>query len=234
MKTLRFGLLLALGLLPLFPAPGSSFPFRVGETLDYELTYLGIFHGSTRLVLKGLTTYQGVPAYRIAEEVDAGSVFKNHIEAWCRQSDLMPLLITTRMMRKGGLALGRQVYHPERRSATFSLTEQKKSSSATFVRQHPVQDVVTLLYYLRARNLAQGASFPVSMREGEFTLSVTGEESLKCKVEGLDDPQECWVIESNPPRIKAWLTTDERHLPIKVELFGRASPRLYLRGVTGV
>lgn len=222
---------LVLGLLTALALPACSFPFKVGETLDYEFHYLEFMRGTARQVVAEQTTYQGVRAFHMTEDISAGVLFTNHIEVYCRQSDLMPLLITTRMKNKGKESQGRQVYHPEKRNATFSLSEGGKTKSQTFQCRRPVQDIVTVMYYLRAKNLIQGASFPISLREGEYLLTVSGKESLKSGVRGMPDPLECWVIESYPPRIKAWLTADERHLPVRVETFGKGSTSLFLKAV---
>jgi len=225
------GLLPTLGLMAALASSAFSYPFKVGEVLDYDVLYLRFLQGKARLVIVEQTTYQGAKAYHMTQHVDVGSFFSNHVEITCRASDLMPLLITTRMKRKGKEALGRQVYVPEKRSATFSLTEGGKTKFSTFKRRHPIQDVVTVLYYLRTQNLADGASFPVSLMEGEYTLTLAGKENLKAGVRGIPDPVECWVVKSVPSKIKVWLTLDERHLPVRVEVSGKGNPKLFLKAV---
>jgi len=215
-------------LLAVASTPASA--FRAGEVLDYEVRYLRFMRGTARLVVVEQTTYQGNKAFRLTQDVNVGSLFSNHVESYCRQSDLFPLLITTRMKRKGKEAFGRQVYIPDQHTATFSLTEGGRTKSSRFQRKNPVQDVVTIMYYLRVQTLEQGASFPVSLKEGEYTLMIVGKENPG-KVPWSAHPGDCWVLKSVPPKIKAWLTTDERHLPVKVEVEGAGGMKLLLKAV---
>ena len=207
-----------------------GYPFKVGEVLDYDVFYLRFLRGTARLAVVELTSYQGTKAYRMTQDMEVGAFFSNHVEIYSRQSDLFPLLITTRMKRKGKDAFGKQVYSPDKRTATFSLTEGGKTKSSRFRRKNPVQDVVMIMYYLRAQSLEPSASLPVSLKEGEYTLKITGKENPG-KVPWSAHPGDCWVLKSVPSKIKAWLTTDERHLPVKVEVEGAWGMKLLLKAV---
>jgi hypothetical protein len=72
----------------------------------------------------------------------------------------------------------------------------------------------------------------LSLWEGEYTLKVAGREKLAENLAWAGDTCLCWVLKSDPPILKAWLTGDERRLPVKVEMEGKLRMRLTLRAVT--
>jgi Protein of unknown function (DUF3108) len=222
----RLGLLLALA------SCSPAQPFRVGEVLDYDVRYLKVMKGTARLVVAAETTHQGVSAYRLTQDMAVGSFFTNQVEILCRQGDLFPLLITTVMTREGREARGQQVYDPDQHTATFSQTADGRTKSKTVRRRHPIQDLVTVPYYARTLPLSVGAVFPLSLWEGEYTLRVAGREKLSGDLAWAGDTSLGWVLKSDPPILKAWLTGDERRLPVKVEMEGKLRMRLTLRAVT--
>ena len=228
MKTIayRLGLVLALATSSL------AQPFRVGEVLEYDVRYLQVMKGTARLAVVAETTQQGESAYRLTQDVTVGSFFTNRVEITCRKSDLFPLLITTAMKREGREALGKQVYNPDQRTATFSQIEEGRTKSKMVQRLNPIQDLVTVPYYARTLPLSPGAAFPLSLWEGEYTLRVTGREKLAGNLAWVGDTCLCWVLKSDPPILKAWLTGDERRLPVKVEMEGKLRMRLTLQAVT--
>lgn len=228
MKTIAYCLGLLLALATSSPAQ----PFRVGEVLEYDVRYLRVMKGSARLAVNERSAYQEQEVYRLTQDIEVGSFFKNHIVAQCRTTDLMPLRITSRMTRQGQEALGEQVYDPEARKATFSLSEQGRTKSETFYRRHPIQDLVTVLYYIRTQPLAEGAAYPISLWEGEYTLTVAARERLSEDLFWAGDTGQCWVLTSTPSILKAWLTADEYRLPVRVDMKGKKATTLLLRAVT--
>lgn len=229
---MRKGIISTFGLLAALASPVCSQPFRVGEILEYDVRYLMIMNGTARIAVVAETTQQGESSYRLTQEMKAGSFLTNQVEIICRKSDLLPLLITTTMRRGGREALGKQVYDPVKRTATFSQTEEGRTKSKTVQRLHPIQDLVTVLYYARTLPLSPEAVFPLSLWEGEYTLKVTGREKLPKNNALAEDTSLCWVLKSDPPILKAWLTGDERRLPVRVDMEGKLRMRLTLRALT--
>jgi hypothetical protein len=224
---MRKGFLPILGLMTALASTTFGHPFKAGEVLDYEVRYLKYMRGTARMAVVAETTCQGVPAFHMTQDVRVGSLFSNHIEILCRTDDLSPLLITTRIKRGDNLALGRQVYDPERKRATFSLTEGGRTKTKTVKREHPLQDILTVMYYLRSQPLAEGAFFPIGLWEGEYTLRVTGKEEMETKP-WQASPCSCWVVVSDPPKIRIWLTRDEKRYPVRVETEGKWESRMTL------
>ncbi len=229
---MRNGLLPILGLMAALASSTFGHPFKPGEVLDYEVRYLQVMKGTARLAVVAETTHQGESAYHLTQDVTVGSFFTNRVEITCRKSDLFPLLITTAMKREGREALGKQVYDPDQRTATFSQTEDGRTKSKMVRRLNPIQDLVTVPYYARTLPLSPGAAFPLSLWEGEYTLRVAGREKLAGNLAWAGDTCLCWVLKSDPPILKAWLTGDERRLPVKVEMEGKLRMRLTLQAVT--
>jgi hypothetical protein len=228
---MRKGLLPILGLMAALASTTFGHPFKAGEVLDYEVRYLKYMRGTARMAVVAETTYQGVPALHMTQDIRVGSFFSNHIEILCRNDDLLPLLITTRIQREGGLALGRQVYDPVRKRATFSQTQGGRTKTKTVEREHPLQDILTVMYYLRSQPLAEGAFFPISLWEGEYTLRITGKEEMETNI-WQASPCSCWVVVSDPPKIRAWLTPDEKRYPVRVETEGKGESKMTLRNAS--
>ena len=224
---MRKGFLPTLGLMAALASSTFGHPFKAGEVLDYEVRYLKYMRGTARMVVVAATTYQGVPAFHMTQDIRVGSFFSNHIEILCRNGDLSPLLITTRIQREGCLALGRQVYDPVRKRATFSQTQGGRTKTKTVEREHPLQDILTVMYYLRSQTLAEGAFFPISLWEGEYTLRIAGKEEMETNL-WQASPCSCWVVVSDPPKIRAWLTSDGKRYPVRVETGGKGESRMTL------
>jgi hypothetical protein len=224
---MRKGLFPTLGLIAALASSTFGHPFKAGEVLDYEVRYLKYMRGTARMTVVAETTYKETPAFHMTQDIRVGSFFSNHIEILCRNDDLSPLLITTRIQREGGLALGRQVYDPERKRATFSQTQGGRTKTKTVEREHPLQDILTVMYYLRSQPLSEGAFFPISLWEGEYTLRIAGKEEMETNL-WQASPCSCWVVVSDPPKIRAWLTPDEKRYPVRVETEGKGESRMTL------
>jgi hypothetical protein len=94
--------------------------------------------------------------------------------------------------------------------------------------QEPIQDVLTVIYYMRTQKLEVGKSFDVPVTDAGkvFRLSVTAKEEKEIdtvlgKVKAIRVEPALFGDSSlvrARGQLSIWITQDERHLPVRAQL----------------
>ena len=157
----------------------------------------------------------------------AGFKFHQHVES---TADLEPLtaLHTDKVEEQGKRSrVLEAVFDHKTHKVTWSERSPNPQSGA-FDFTEPIQDVLTVIYYLRTQNLAIGNSFDVPVTDAGrvFRLSVRAVEEKEIdtilgKVKAVRiEPAlfgDTSLIHAHG-QLSIWLTQDDRHLPVRAQL----------------
>lgn len=214
--SLIVGFLVGIALAPGETAAQPAHPFGPGEVLTYDVSYLWPLMGSLRAEVVEKLDFEKTPAYHLTSQVQIGG---GHVQNWidvvCLSEDLLPLRIKTIFIRNGLRADGLQLYYPQAKKAIFSQTTGRKTTSETFTRVNPIQDLATIIYYFRTLDLESARPVSVSLKQGEFVVEMTGVDTLMTALSS--EPMPTFVLQSTPPLIKVWLSQNEKKYPLRVE-----------------
>jgi len=156
-----------------------------------------------------------------------GFKFHQHVES---TADVEPLtaLHTDKVEEQGKRSrVLEAVFDHKTHKVTWSERSPNPQSGA-FDFTEPIQDVLTVIYYLRTQNLAVGNSFDVPVTDAGrvFRLSVRAVEekeidSVLGKVKAVRiEPAlfgDTSLIHARG-QLSIWLTEDDRHLPVRAQL----------------
>jgi len=187
----------------------------IGEKFRYDIQYLLIIRGTLETEVVEVRKMDEVEVIYLKYRTRLlGNFFRLDADVYCRLEDFYPVLIRTRYGRGDEAIRGEQSYYPEEKRAVFSRTKNGKTDAKEYKRKNPVQDITTVFLYLRTLDLKEGMEIPLSLREGEYIARVKGIEKIsvpymKSKV---------FLLESDPPALKFWISADEKRLPLKFEL----------------
>jgi len=157
----------------------------------------------------------------------AGFKFHQHVES---TADLEPLtaLHTDKVEEQGKRSrVLEAVFDHKTHKVTWSERSPNPQSGA-FDFTEPIQDVLTVIYYLRTQNLTVGNSFDVPVTDAGrvFRLSVRAVEEKeidtvlgKVKTVRVDPALfgDTSLVHARG-QLSIWLTEDDRHLPVRAQL----------------
>jgi len=157
----------------------------------------------------------------------AGFKFHQHVES---TADVAPFtaLHTDKVEESGKRArVLEAVFDHTRHKVTWSEKSPNPQSGA-FDFTEPIQDVLTVIYYLRTQSLAVGQSFEVPVTDAGrvFRLTVTAQEEKEIdtvlgKVKAIRlEPTlfgDTSLVRARG-QLSIWVTQDDRHLPVRALL----------------
>jgi hypothetical protein len=232
---------IALGLPGLPPAalsqkPAESYPFQVGERLQYSAK-LGILRlGTGWMAVTGLDTVRGAESFIFEFGLDAAAPFyksRNVMRSWTGTTDLISRRFRQDLVENGKQRKRYYDIYPD----SLKYVQENKPGSKESVAE-PLDDTA-FFYFLRTLPLEVGKTYSFNRyfkREiNPVTITVVKREKMEMP-DGTDFP--CFVL--NPvagedgvfaPRSKAmlWLTDDARRLPVQIQAklpFGKVTLRL--------
>jgi hypothetical protein len=157
----------------------------------------------------------------------AGFKFHQHVES---KADVEPFtaLHTDKIEESGKRS---RVLEAEFNHETHKVIWREKSPNpqgGAFDFEEPIQDVLTLIYYLRTQKLEVGKSFDVPVTDAGkvFRMTVTAKEEKEIdtvlgKVKAVRvEPAlfgDTSLVRSRG-QLSIWITQDERHLPVRAQL----------------
>lgn len=223
--------------------PRTPLPFERGEELTYQAEF-------TRGLLRGVDVaefhFKSSPE-NVARGVDdsvvlhltgdvfskglfpriAGFKFHQHVES---KADVEPFtaLHTDKIEESGKRS---RVLEAEFNHETRKVIWREKSPNpqgGAFDFEEPIQDVLTVIYYLRTQKLEVGKSFEVPVTDAGkvFRMAVTAKEEKEIdtvlgKVKAVRvEPAlfgDTSLVRARG-QLSIWITQDERHLPVRAQL----------------
>jgi hypothetical protein len=230
---------------PLFAQqkPAAPLPFARGEELVYQAEFSrGVLRGIDVAEFRFKATTENIsrgvddsPVLNLTGDVAsrglfpriAGFKFHQHVES-VAGTEPFTVLRTKKLDEQGKRVKEFDaVFNHETRTAIW--TERRPNSNSTTVDfSEPVQDVLTVIYYLRTKKLDVGQSFdvPVSDAGRVFRLSVKAVErreisSVLGKVKAIRVEPALFgdtALVRARGTLSIWITDDERRVPLKAQL----------------
>ncbi|MCO4763755.1 MAG: DUF3108 domain-containing protein [Myxococcales bacterium] len=211
---------------------GSRMPFQTGETLSYELTWMGIPVGTAEFKVTKDTRWKGKAAWhfemkaRTNKYADAIYKVRDHMHAWVKPR------------------MNRSIHHEKKqREGSYHRdvilrfdTRRNRAVYRNQWRAYPAKpifsdtyDPLGLLYGFRCKNIARKGSIKMSVTDGLKTIranvKVLGKETLTI----AGQPIATWhvvpelkdvggIFERSPgARMDVWLSADEYRIPVRLK-----------------
>jgi len=211
----------------------ASVPFRVGETLTYDVTLSSyVVAGTAVTTVQGKQPSSSVPAaYHIVAEGRPVAMLARlytlyyKMETFLDSVTLLPNRMSLISEEGAKRRVGRTNFDRVRRKASFEL-ESETAARYDFDVPQQVQDGLSAVYVLRTMNFRTGdrITLPVTDEGNVYTVQaeVAGREHVSVPLGALD----AWSLKiaivdakGQPAASNAgvWISTDARHLPLKLQ-----------------
>ena len=207
------------------------------ESLQYGIYYSFIKAGTAYIKTRGLMSKNGKTAYLIQTTALSASVIDSVYKvrdinySWLDVNSLHSLGYS-QSLREGNYKRDEWLTFDDENGRFYGEMQKKKEPRALAGElKQQVLDMLTSLYYVRAKPLAIGKdiTFDIVNREKQYPLvvKVLGKEKVKTPAGKFN----CWVVEpqfrgegifvAKGKSLKVWLTDDEYRMPVKmsVEVF---------------
>jgi hypothetical protein len=163
-----------------------------------------------------------------------GVTFKFHAESHVEPNDFYAMRTTKRDEQGKRLRTSEAVFDTEAGKVEYTERDPNNAQSAprviTAALSGPTQDIVSAIYFLRTQSLTPGQSFTVAISDSgrvyQVPATVVAEKkkmkSVLGKVEVVRVDVELFgpgrPVEEGKGKMSIWVTSDERHVPIKARL----------------
>ena len=210
---------------PVSPAPVKPYPFKIGERLEYNVSWLGISAGIMTLEVKENTQFAGEDAYRFSATGETSRFFsrffkvKDKYDSFVRVSDLVSLYFL-KNIREG-----------KYRVKLKEVFDHKLGVSRYRDRIAPippdVRDILAGMYFLRTLPLTDDAVIPINAigdgRNYRVDVIVHGRKEVKVpagKISVIDlEPASTFegrVYKAESSKLRFYFTDDERRIPVLI------------------
>jgi Protein of unknown function (DUF3108) len=239
MKALAFALTFGLAGVsqqPMGTVPTTTYPFQVGERLQYSAK-LGILRlGTAWMSVNGIDTVRGAESFVFEFGLDASAPFyksRNVMQSWTGTEDLISRRFRQDLVENGK---ERKRYFEIYPDSLMYVQEQRPGNKETVA--NPLDDAA-FFYFLRTLQFQVGKSYSYD-RYFKKNLNPVVIKVVKREKMELPGGKEVACLILNPlvgeeglfaPKSQAmlWLTDDERRLPVQIRAklpFGTVTLRL--------
>jgi len=214
--------------------PGSGFPFQPGEKLTYKGTWGIIPAGELTLEVFPKETIYGIEAYHFVMITKTSKVVDLIYKVRERQDSYVDAGMTHSIFYKKKT----ESQHPRDESINFNWGKME-STYTNFGKSNPpirlvsgTFDPLALFYALRLRNLKENSEIHIPMTDGnkvsiEVMVNVGKRDVIEIEGKMYDtiqitpniemmDKLDKVVKKSDHPRLRVWVTADEKKIPIKI------------------
>ena len=198
-------------------------PIQIGEILTYSVKIKGLPAGTqiTKVVEK--TTLADQPVYRFRSERQTGSLlgklyhFQDQTESYATTDQLYPLKYVRDLEEQKGRWHIEVDFDHDKGTAQYTKNSDNKALKLPI----GIQDDLSMLYFLRSKELQVGQTYglPVLVKDKceHVTLEVHRREVIKTKALGR---VETLMLRTSHGYLM-WLTNDERRIPVRIEAEAR-------------
>jgi hypothetical protein len=227
-----------------------ALPFARGEELTYQTEFnKGLLHGVDVAEIQFKADMEPVPSrggpgddpfiFRLVGDVVskglfpriAGFRFHEHVES---KVDPAPFTVlrTNKLEEQGKRVRSSEaVFDHEARKVTWTESDPNQTQPPRISAQdfsEPIQDILTVIYFLRTQKLEVGKSFDVPLSDSgrvyRFSVAVVERKQIKTVLGRVNavrvDPAlfgENGVVRSRGS-LSIWITDDDRRLPVRAQL----------------
>jgi hypothetical protein len=222
--------------IPPFVQSDSSYPFGVGEHLEYDAKFGFLQVGHGYMTIAGIDTVRGREAYHVVFELKgrALGVFKvdDRYESWMATDDLSSLRYLQKISEGNYHRTSDYAIYPERQVFTENGNAEETSVS------HPLDDG-SFLYFVRTLHVSQGNSVSLDRYfkadRNPVTIQAVGQDTVSVPAGTFSATVLKPIIKtsgifSDKGEAHVWISNDPRHLMIQMKAklsFG--SLNLYLK-----
>jgi hypothetical protein len=204
-------------------------PLQVGETLVYDVKLGGISAGTQSITVVEEAMDWDEPVYRIESDAQTGALlsrvyhFRDHKVTYIRKSDLLPVRYEKQL--EDGSYRGDFVVDFNRDADTAEVWRNGSRDPDVVMPKH-VLDELSMIYYLRSKEMRIGDTYEFTFFTGKQLISVSLLVKSRHRV---DVPQPVgstpvYRLESEDGYV-VWITADEHRIPVRIEapakIFGR-------------
>lgn len=211
-------------------APGKSFsdpPFRGGESLKYQLQWLGLPIATVRLSTDGPIKWNGKRVFRYRARLKSIGLLKrlyrvdDHAESYADARNLFSYRFDIRQKEGSYRAHKWNIFERFR-----TVYGRKKSPPRYYETYGELSDVLSALYKVRSLNLRPGQEKDIHVFQGKYLYRVFFRVTGREKIDTLWGPIQTLVIQ---PRVVGvsrlngqvttwvWVTADRLHVPVRIE-----------------
>ena len=225
-------------------------PFSGGEELVYQAEFnKGLLHGvdvaefrfkaeTERVSTRGLSEAEPVILRLVGDVTSkglfpriAGFRFHEPVESTV-DPDPFTVLRTSKLEEQGKrVRASEAVFDHEARKVTWTERDPNQSQpprTSALEFSEPIQDILTVIYFLRTQKLEVGKSFDVPVSDSgrvyRFSVAVVERKELNTVLGRVNavriDPAlfgEAGLVRTRGS-LSIWITEDSRHLPVKAQL----------------
>jgi hypothetical protein len=203
------------------PVPAVPLPFANGESLVYELSWLGIVGGTAELRVDPPADHEGVLAYRITSRARSNEFFSKIYTV----DDLVESVVAAQPFRalryeKHLREGGKQREELVRFDPVRNVAEEKGRTVAT---PPFVLDALSALYFVRTMDLAVGNSLQVPVHANGRNYALTVDVLSRERVRTPFGERMAWKVEPHQQyegvfakkgRLWVWISDDPTRLPL--------------------
>lgn len=192
---------------------------RQNEVLEYGIKVRGIPAGSQTLQVNGKKLLNGEEVYHLRSVSKIKRIFSifypfsNRSESFVQSEGFYPLHYTKKI-RDGGYKGDIDVVFDWDNQVARIVKDRKK----TEINIPPgVQDELSMIYFLRTREIVVGQDYEFPVLSGDKTLKTTVEVLRTEKRKTVLGTLDTIVIRTSPRDVTIWLTKDTLRIPVRIE-----------------
>lgn len=208
----------------------ATVPFQVGEKLTYQVYWGPFIAGRASLEVQGIERVDGHDCYHLVALARTSGLadllyhIDNTSESWLDVNQLFTRRYREDRTEGNRPRRNQTVYDYDRKQATTTNLINNKASALAL--DHPVQDVISALYYVRVKPLATSISnsFLINAGGSNYNVNVCPDLRKTLWIRPLGDvaalriePKPTLnVVAANKGRMWFWLSDDNRRFPLLV------------------
>jgi len=185
---------------------------RIGEKINYDLFLGGVKVGTAEYhhVRK---TYLNEKLVDLITFYTQAVSFKDRETIYCDSSTFLPLVVERKISKPIKPEKIREVYDQE--NFKLTITKQRFGESVTEIKSDaPIHNSIILPFFVRnTPNLTVGWTFVANLPQGKYMIKLIGVE----QVETPAGEFEAYYFESEPSKIKIWISTDDNRIPLRID-----------------
>ncbi|MFH1459712.1 MAG: DUF3108 domain-containing protein [Candidatus Omnitrophota bacterium] len=197
---------------------------KVGEKISYDVMLGKVRVGQAQYHHLRKTDLQGIPVHLITFETQAVR-FRDRETIYCDAETFLPLLVERKISQLITPEKIKEVY--DQKNYTLTITHKRFTQEVDVIRKDgPIHNSILLPYFLRKEpELKPGWSFEANLPQGKYKIKLS-------RIEEIEVPAgrfKAFYLESEPSKIKIWISADEKKVPLKLEGTGSIGYKLLMR-----
>lgn len=214
----RFFLMVAavLSFAALDNAPGiaGSESFAPGEVLTYTIRKFGVKAGEAVIEYRGLVDLEGQQKILITF-VAKGFNFLDDEKIFADPETLLPVRVERELNIFGKRERIVEFYDIEKKTVTIKKYDNDAViEEIVFKKEEPIDNLYCYIFRYRQSGLfKEGEAFRMPLPTKDVDFKIIRQE----RVAALQDRQNAWYMQSQPPEYHVWFSQDPRKIPLRID-----------------